>query len=187
VSPVWAPNGRKLAFYETRLGAIEILDFTRTLLPIRSEGRTAGEFSPDGGSLVFEDRAGETGGRSQLKVARIESNVVSVQGLVEGQSSDSRPAWSPEGSWIAFVRLSQDGTAGLWVVRPDGTEAHPLHQEAGWLYSRPVWAPDGSAVAFSRAPMRAGGQLYDKEVWIAPIAGPSHRLDVRGEVVAWAP
>ena len=51
------------------------------------------------------------------------------------------PTWSPDGAWIAFVRFT-DGTANLWIVHPDGTEAKPLTKFAdGTTLGHPSWSP----------------------------------------------
>jgi dipeptidyl aminopeptidase/acylaminoacyl peptidase len=61
--------------------------------------------------------------------------------------ADSSPAWSPDGSRLAFLR-AQDGPAQVWLLPADGGEAEQLTTlplGAG----APVWRPDGSAIAFA--------------------------------------
>lgn len=54
------------------------------------------------------------------------------------------PAWSPDGSRIAFVGPG----AKLWVVRADGTGARPLTSGSAREVS-PSWSVDGKQVAFA--------------------------------------
>ncbi len=74
------------------------------------------------------------------------------------------PAWSPDGTWIAFVRY-MDGTANLWVVHPDGTDSRPLtHFADGAQIAHPSWSPDSSRIVF---------QLFRKgqrDLWTAHVA-----------------
>jgi len=75
--------------------------------------------------------------------------------LTDGEFSSSDPAWSPDGSRIAYAR-STGSTAGdaLWVMDADGSNKQPLvtNPQTGsqQLGNRPVWSPDGTKLAFDR-------------------------------------
>lgn len=65
----------------------------------------------------------------------------------------SQPAWSPDGRWIAFTRrqaaaphveVDEADGAEIWVVRPDGADAHRLLPEG----AHPAWSPDGRWLAY---------------------------------------
>ena len=59
------------------------------------------------------------------------------------------PAWSPDGSWIAFG-LDQDPTEAanfptrLYRAHPDGSNLTPLTNNSNGYATHPVWAQDGS-------------------------------------------
>jgi len=58
-------------------------------------------------------------------------------------------SWSPDGTWIVFAGYK--GTAGLFLIRPDGTGLHSIVTELGngqWPRS-PSWSPDGRWIAYS--------------------------------------
>jgi Tol biopolymer transport system component len=62
---------------------------------------------------------------------------------VPGPLATSRPAWSPDGELLAFTGPSH-GTAGLYVVRADGSHLHLLRSSRGVLFQGdPVFTPDG--------------------------------------------
>jgi Tol biopolymer transport system component len=100
--------------------------------------------------------------------------------LTQNPAGDSQPAWSPDGSRIAFVRDS-----AIWAMNADGSE--PIELTAGegddTLYS-PAWSPDGTRVAFIRFAVGSGFGLWavnasgGEPVNLAPASGPG---------VSWSP
>jgi TolB protein len=54
------------------------------------------------------------------------------------------PAWSPDGTRIAFTRWSKDGW-NIWVARADGSGAKRIARNA----NDPTWSRDGRTIAFS--------------------------------------
>jgi TolB protein len=184
--PVWSPDGRQLAFYETRFRAVAVFDFTSSLRMILAEAGFPPSWSPDGAFLAVGNRTGPALGRGMVQIANVAEGDATRRPLAEGAGSDQAPAWSPTGEWIAFTRLGGDGN-GVWVARPDGSEAHPLHEAANGAYWPLAWQPDGGAVAFTRLQGRPGAPEPDREVWVAPLSGTPRRLGVRGAVLAWVP
>lgn len=88
-----------------------------------------------------------------MNVSEGASGTVKVQPAVPGQPLPGTlqaqdPAWSPDGNWIAFVKY-QDGTANLWVVRPDGSDARALTGfKDGTDIAHPAWSPDSHRLVF---------------------------------------
>jgi len=78
-------------------------------------------------------------------------------GLERG--GDVKPAWSPDGRWIAFARdVPAGGSDRLWLyrMRPDGSSLRrltggPALSAASTFDSMPAWSPDGRTIAFVRA------------------------------------
>src|SRR3954451_21855547 len=66
----------------------------------------------------------------------------------EAAVAERSPAFSPDGSHIAFLR-TQGGAPRLWVMGSDGPDQRPL--AAATRFS---WSADGSGLLFTRA----GGQ-----------------------------
>ena len=69
--------------------------------------------------------------------------------LTNNTAWDSSPAWSPDGSKIAFVS-SRDGNDEIYVVNADGSGVTRLtynnERDFDWA---PSWSPDGSKIAFT--------------------------------------
>ncbi|HUG15745.1 MAG TPA: hypothetical protein VMM78_12110 [Thermomicrobiales bacterium] len=59
-----------------------------------------------------------------------------------------QPAWSPDGSSIAFVGWEDHGNSDVFVMRADGSEWRKLTTESGY-YIDPTWSPDGSRIAYA--------------------------------------
>ena len=69
--------------------------------------------------------------------------------LTAGTGSDTAPAWSPEGSRIAFVsKRGEDEAAALYVIPIAGGEAEKL-VELPMGVSVPSWLPDGKGIIFA--------------------------------------
>ena len=69
--------------------------------------------------------------------------------LTAGTGSDTSPAWSPDGSHIAFVsKRGEDEMAALYVIAVGGGEAEKL-VELPWGVSMPAWMPDGKGIVFA--------------------------------------
>ncbi|MBT8488804.1 MAG: PD40 domain-containing protein [Gemmatimonadetes bacterium] len=67
--------------------------------------------------------------------------------LTDDPDGDTDPAWSPDGSRIAFVS-TRSGNADLWVMDVDGGGLVQLTDNEGSVRF-PNWSPDGSMIAYS--------------------------------------
>ncbi len=89
----------------------------------------------------------------------------------------SRPAWSHDGEWLAYMWAQDQQASGtLRLVRRDGTQARQVEQatpEAGFS-----WSPAGDVLAVS-------GQ---NGLWLVPAAGAPHQLlNVAASTPVWSP
>jgi hypothetical protein len=57
------------------------------------------------------------------------------------------PAWSPDGTRIAFSTQNADGDMEIHVMNADGSNIVQLTKGPGWSYL-PAWSPDASRIAF---------------------------------------
>src|SRR6266516_3823951 len=77
----------------------------------------------------------------------INSNGTGLTRLTTDPAYDASPAWSPDGSKIAFVSY-RDGPAAIYVMNADGTNPVALTNHAG-SDEQPAWSPDGRKIAFA--------------------------------------
>lgn len=70
--------------------------------------------------------------------------------LLTGTSFDSQPAYSPDGTHIAFVS-DRSGNENLWIARRDGSDPRPLSRVGdNTEFTSPAWSADGKTVFVSR-------------------------------------
>lgn len=145
--------------------------------PLGQEHRaheTDPSYSPDGRRLVFaadrelvsDPTAGTAylDGRQALVVATTqpgETGLVDVAPLDyerDPEASDEEPAWSPDGTRLAFVRSSGEGSSLALLDLATG-DVRVLDAGLPSRVTAPTWSPDGERVA-----VEAGGQLWVVDV-----------------------
>jgi TolB protein len=69
--------------------------------------------------------------------------------LTKNPAFDSAPAWSPDGTRIAFISL-RDGSRALFLMKADGTGATHITTNGlvGAEDGRLAWSPDGRRIAY---------------------------------------
>jgi Tol biopolymer transport system component len=72
--------------------------------------------------------------------------------LTNHPANDTDPAWSPDGTKIAFVSDRDNYAGEIYVMNADGTNVTRITDNID--YDRePVWSPDGTKIAFTRQVM----------------------------------
>lgn len=81
----------------------------------------------------------------------INSDGSGVRKLSNGPGTAANPAWSPDGSKIAFAAPDdQNDHVGIAVVNVDGSDLHLLQDPADFfLDGNPAWNPDGNQIMFT--------------------------------------
>lgn len=181
LTPVWSPDGRRIAFGRTvsandgpdpsfYRSAIDVVDADGSNLR-RLTSRLGGStdfriaWSPDGRSIAY------TGLDDGSPIPRLTPDgfappddifVIGVDGtgdrrLTSTPGDEQQPTWSPDGTRLAWVTPVGDARL-LTSVRMNGQSpvGSPVQgPESGWF----AWSPDGTALLF--AGRRAGGLRGD--------------------------
>jgi Tol biopolymer transport system component len=80
-----------------------------------------------------------------------------MQQLTDNNIDDNYPAWSPDGTQIAWV-----SDADLWVMNATGTGASQLTDDSADELD-PAWSPDGTQIAF------ASDRNGDFDIWLLDV------------------
>ncbi len=106
--------------------------------------------SPDGKRLVYVRRHMDTmADRNLGQLWLIDLNSGSQQPLTVGKGSYSSPAWSPDGTRIAFIGHDGDGDNQLQVLWLEAGRITKITR-GSHSPSNPSWAPGGKRIAFNR-------------------------------------
>lgn len=73
----------------------------------------------------------------------------SIKQVTEDQNAQVDPAWSPDGTQIAYTSGQDDpNNLRLYVANVDGSNARPLAAASRGDNWAPAWSPDGKRIAF---------------------------------------
>jgi formylglycine-generating enzyme required for sulfatase activity/Tol biopolymer transport system component len=85
-------------------------------------------------------------GNSEIFI--INSDGTGLLQLTDNLAEDYDPAWSPDGTQIAFVS-NREGDYQLYAMGSDGQNQHRVFTDTLTNLSRPSWSPDGEWIAFA--------------------------------------
>lgn len=103
--------------------------------------------SPDGTRVAFSWFPPDDRNRSDIVVVDVHTTLATTVASAEGSHAHS-PAWSPDGSTIAFVS-EEPGWYELFLVGSDGSGLRRLTSEGADLGSL-RWSPDGATLLATR-------------------------------------
>jgi len=187
-NPSWSPKGDWIAFTSERNGSADLYrvhpdgkGLERLTADPSYDDQAA--FSPDEKQIVFVST--RAAGFANLWVLDIATRKARV--LTSGHGGDFRPAWSPDGKWIAFSsdrdsnlpdakgRWERLHIAGIYVTHPDGTGLKRLTAQDGNFCGSPKWSSDSKSLI---AYCMIGQNTWDNRVGQDKTDDTLERIDV---------
>ncbi|MGE3276642.1 MAG: prolyl oligopeptidase family serine peptidase [Vicinamibacterales bacterium] len=177
---MWAPDSKTLyfgtdMFWDRSFAAVDIQ--TTAIRRVRAGGGGAA-LSPDGKWFVYTgNRKPDDDDQSNqdIYVAPVGEGEARLLTPETFDALDGAPAWSPDGTKIAFIS-DRDGWNNLGVIDVATGAARMLLTEP-IEHSEPRWSPDGQWIAFTK------NLDYQYEIFKVPAAGgPARAVTDQGGV-----
>jgi len=153
--PEWSPDGKRIVFYIEHKNekrpycSIALMNADGsgfTDLAARRRGCDGGpSFTPDGRRIVFGnyDDVKDVEGLASMNLAGRDRRDLKTP----WRAGVANPISSPDGKWITFVRIAEDGARNsLYAMRPDGSELHRLTPPSWGLADKYDWSADGKLI-----------------------------------------
>jgi Tol biopolymer transport system component len=175
--PAWSPDGTKIAFTgpgelnedgSGGLGDIYVMDAdgtNRTNLtdtPDFLDYRPS--WAPSGAQLTFVREVPGQIISEQQDIFVIDANGENANNLTQTDANEDDPAWSPDGTKIAFSGV-RDGGEEILTMDPDGQNEEILTGDGSDAFDEaPDWSPDSTKVVFQKQ-SQVGGCCEPPEIW----------------------
>jgi Tol biopolymer transport system component len=117
---------------------------------------------------------------TRADIYTINSRGGDIRRLTNGPGMEAFPAWSPDGTRIAFDWDGRGAASGIYVMNPDGSGQRLL---ANGDWGTPAWSPDGSKIAFQKV-----GRGDEQDIYVVERDGSGlHLLRRQGWSPSWSP
>jgi Tol biopolymer transport system component/DNA-binding winged helix-turn-helix (wHTH) protein len=154
--PRWSPDGQEIAFLRESRDDLAIY-----VLPVfggierrlysgpATQFSLAFDWSPDGKALAISQSDPDKI-HARIAVVRLDGSGIRPLTTPSRQDIDISPAFSPDGSTVAFVRSNAGGMVSeVYVVSIGSGEAKRLTDDRRVILGNLAWTPDSKEIVFS--------------------------------------
>jgi Tol biopolymer transport system component len=133
-------------------------------------------FPGQNGRIAFaSNRDGLPNNPYNYDIFTISSTGTGLNPRTNNPAFDTEPAYSPNGSKIAFASRPQGGTWDIWTVNTTGTPNLTRITNNPANDRDPNWSPDGSRIVFSSD--RSSAVPVNEDIWTVSSTGTEMGLD----------
>lgn len=167
VDPVWAPDGKRIAFESDRNGFMQIYvmnadgsnviqltnDKADHIMSLNNNRSLAAPWSPDGNQLAILQKADA----EKWMLYALDINNGTKTSLVNELGIYSHATWSPDGKHVAFISNDSQNVSlnNIYVVNADGSNLTEVTQNLpkeeipnGFFAPDYYWSRDGQSIFF---------------------------------------
>jgi TolB protein len=156
-------------------------------------------WSPDGSRIAFDDGsiiAFRDWLNQQGHIYIVNTDGTGLTQVTGGQGAEFTPAWSPDGTHLAFTGIGEDGLPpGIFILDLATGAKHPVtaNPYAGYVDKEPDYSPDGTRIVFvrDRRLIEAGGSRDEEALFVVNVDGTKLRRltpwDAAVGTPSWSP
>lgn len=162
-NPSWSPDGSQIAFESGRDNQM-LTYINHDIYVMAADGSNVKRLTDDGA-----DEGGPSWSPNGESIAYVKMEYFSDQDVIENptwdiyvmdvdgtdqmqltkdSASEIEPAWSPDGSKIAFISDRHGQNFDIYVMNADGSNVTQLTNDSANEFG-PVWSPDGKQIVFN--------------------------------------
>lgn len=147
--PQFSPTGKQIVFTHvvepkenSRALFVVNVDGTgvRRLTPWSLQAGDNPDWSPDGKWVLFRSFEDVDNRQSQIYLIHPDGSGLKQLTNYKKGSIVTSSSFSPDGKWIVYGSTGVGGNADLFLMRPDGSDKHPITRTKLWD-SAPDWGP----------------------------------------------
>lgn len=158
IDPAWKPDGSVIAFQSDKTETLHVVapdGSGEHQLTSLADTALWPDWSPDGSlvaTMAWVPNADDPD-NGQNEVFTVSADGATVTNISRDPADDFSPAWSPDGSRLAWARIPADGSARAFIVVADLHGPNVVEIRIDADLAPPVWSPDGTRIySYAQAP-----------------------------------
>jgi Tol biopolymer transport system component len=125
------------------------------------------EWSPDGKQMLIQAAVNGVSTVVRVDIGPDNKSANGVQLTADIKVDSVLPAWSPDGSMVAFQSKRDGGDYQVFVMDKDGNGKKRLSDGKGYA-GQPEWSPDGQSVVYTAGDKQSGST---HDLYVVPVDG----------------